>query len=113
MAMAPVTYLDNDLGEGSFVIREPGPEARTGAAPEPDLVLVPGLGFDLRGGRLGKGKGFYDRYLAGRNALKAGLSFDVQITETNLTLDAHDQLMDAVVTEKRTLVFSAPRTDAA
>jgi 5-formyltetrahydrofolate cyclo-ligase len=40
--------------------------------------------------------------------LKAGLAYDVQITQKNLTLDAHDQLMDAVVSEKRILVFSAP-----
>ncbi len=113
MAMAAVTDLEKDLAEGAFGIREPTPEARAGAAPEPDLVLIPALGFDLRGGRLGKGKGFYDRYLAGMKAFKAGVGFDVQITEKNLPLDAHDQLMDAVLTDMRTLVFSAPRIDAA
>lgn len=112
MAMAPVSDLEKDLAEGAFGIREPVPEARNGGAPEPDLVLVPGLGFDLRGGRLGKGKGFYDRYLAETRALKAGVGFDVQISDKNLTLDAHDQLMDAVVTDKRMVVFSAPRPDA-
>ena len=111
MAMAEVKDLEKDLVEGVFGIREPGPEARNNGAPEPDLVLVPGLGFDARGGRLGKGKGFYDRFLSGHKALKAGVGFDVQISEKNLPLDAHDQLMDAVVTDKRTLVFSAPRTD--
>ncbi|MDB5048656.1 MAG: 5-formyltetrahydrofolate cyclo-ligase, partial [Fibrobacteres bacterium] len=74
-------------------------------------VLIPGLCFDNRGGRLGKGLGFYDRYLAGNRALRAGLGFDVLITQKNLTLDPHDQLMDAVVSEKRLLVFSAPRAD--
>jgi 5-formyltetrahydrofolate cyclo-ligase len=109
MAMAPVGDLEKDLAEGAFGIREPALEARKGEAPEPDLILAPGLAFDLRGGRLGKGKGFYDRYLAGARGLKAGVGYDVQITDKNLPLDAHDQLMDAVVTDKRMQVFSAPR----
>lgn len=109
IGMAPVRDLERDLAEGAFGIREPKPERRGDGTPEPDLVLVPGLCFDQRGGRLGKGLGFYDRYLAGRSTVRAGLGFDVQITQKNLTLDAHDQLMDAVLSEKRILVFSAPR----
>jgi 5-formyltetrahydrofolate cyclo-ligase len=112
MAMAPVKDLEKDLAEGAFGIREPRPEARTGEALQPDLILAPGLAFDLRGGRLGKGKGFYDRYLAGLSGLRAGVGYDVQITDKNLPLDPHDQLMDAVVTDKRTQVFSAPRFEA-
>lgn len=112
LAMAAVADLEKDLTEGSFGIQEPRPELRQGAAPEPDLVLIPGLCFDLRGGRLGKGMGFYDRYLTGRQTVRLGLGFDVQITQKNLTLDPHDQLMDAVISEKRILAFSAPRMDA-
>lgn len=113
LGMAPVKDLDKDLAEGAYGIREPVPEARNGGAPEPDLILVPGLAFDARGGRLGKGKGFYDRYLPGARGLKAGVAYDVQIAEKNLPLDAHDQSMDAVVTDKRTQVFPAARGDAA
>ncbi len=113
MAFAPVKDLDNDLAEGTYGIREPVPAARTGEVPGPDLILAPGLAFDLRGGRLGKGKGFYDRYLAGYRGFKAGLAYDVQITDKNLPLDAHDQTMDAVVTDQRMQVFSAPRMDTA
>jgi hypothetical protein len=40
------------------------------------------------------------------------VGYDVQITDKNLPLDPHDQLMDAVVTDKRTQVFSAPRFEA-
>ncbi|MDQ3001093.1 MAG: 5-formyltetrahydrofolate cyclo-ligase [Fibrobacterota bacterium] len=111
LGMAQVADLDKDVSEGAFGILEPEPGLRNEAAPEPDLVLVPGLCFDLRGGRLGKGMGFYDRYLAGTRAMKAGVGFDVQITQKNLTLDPHDQLMDAVISEKRILVFSAPRLE--
>jgi 5-formyltetrahydrofolate cyclo-ligase len=108
MAMAKVSDLEKDMTEGAFGILEPVAALRTAEAPEPDLALIPGLCFDSRGGRLGKGLGFYDRYLAGNRAMRAGLGFDVQITQKNLTLDAHDQLMDAVISEKRILVFSAP-----
>lgn len=109
LGMARVADLDKDLAEGAFGILEPLPALRLGEAPEPDLALVPGLCFDSRGGRLGKGMGFYDRYLAGKRCMRAGLGFDVQITQKNLTLDAHDQLMDAVISDKRILVFSAAR----
>ncbi|MDB5102422.1 MAG: 5-formyltetrahydrofolate cyclo-ligase [Fibrobacteres bacterium] len=112
LGMAPVSDLEKDLEEGAFGILEPRAGLRTGTAPEPDLALIPGLCFDNRGGRLGKGLGFYDRYLTGNRAMRAGLGFDVQITQKNLTLDPHDQLMDAVLSEKRILVFSAPALTA-
>lgn len=108
MAMAKVSDLEKDMAEGAFGILEPVASLRTAGTPEPDLALIPGLCFDSRGGRLGKGLGFYDRYLTGNRAMRAGLGFDVQITQKNLTLDAHDQLMDAVISEKRIIVFSAP-----
>lgn len=107
LGMAAVSDLERDLAEGAYGILEPRPELRTEVAPEPDLALIPGLCFDQRGGRLGKGLGFYDKYLEGRSMLRAGLGFDVQITQKNLTLDPHDQLMDAVVSEKRILVIPA------
>ena len=106
--MAKVSDLERDMSEGAFGILEPVAALRTSGTPEPDLALIPGLCFDSRGGRLGKGLGFYDRYLTGNRAMRAGLGFDVQITQKNLTLDAHDQLMDAVISEKRIIVFSAP-----
>lgn len=108
MAMAKVSDLEKDMAEGAFGILEPVAALRGEEAPQPDLALIPGLCFDTRGGRLGKGLGFYDRYLTGNRAMRAGLGFDVQITQKNLTLDSHDQLMDAVISEKRIIVFSAP-----
>ncbi len=67
-----------------------------------DLVLVPGLAFDARGGRLGRGGGFYDRLLAGRNPATTllGVCFAAQRVE-ELPLAPHDVLMDAVCTEAR------------
>ena len=46
-----------------------------------DLVLVPGVAFDARGGRLGRGKGFYDRLLAAVRGTKCGVAFDEQIVD--------------------------------
>jgi 5-formyltetrahydrofolate cyclo-ligase len=112
LGMAPIKDAERDLEEGAFHILEPRAELRSEAAAEADLIVVPGLCFDLRGGRLGKGLGFYDKYLAGSKALRVGIGFDVQITQKNLALDPHDQLMDAVVTEKRFLMLSAPRPAA-
>lgn len=67
---------------------------------KPVLVLVPGLGFDLQGGRLGRGKGFYDQYLKEFDGLKIGLCFDFQLVES-VPREDHDQLVDAVMTEER------------
>lgn len=113
LGMAAIADPDRDLTEGAFRILEPREELRErDGTPAPDLVLVPGLCFDARGGRLGKGLGFYDKYLAvppGLDAAKVGLGFDVQITQKNLALESHDVLLDAVLTEKRFLVLSPPR----
>ena len=111
MGMAVVVNVDKDLREGEFHILEPLPELRHAEnVPSPDLVIVPGTCFDLRGGRLGKGKGFYDVYLAGVQTVKLGLCFDVQIARKNLALDARDQYMDALASEKRFQVFSGAQS---
>ena len=65
----------------------------------PDIILVPGLAFTKDGKRLGRGKGFYDRYLEHSSALKVGIAFEKQM-ETDLPTDDHDVLMDFVVTDK-------------
>lgn len=115
LGMAAITDPDRDLTEGAFRIQEPREELKEKPeTPGPDLVLVPGLCFDTRGGRLGKGMGFYDKYLAvppGLDAAKVGLGFDVQISQKNLSLESHDQLLDAVLTEKRFLILAPPRPE--
>lgn len=69
-----------------------------------DVILVPGVGFDASGARLGRGGGFYDRYLeASRPAIVIGVAFDEQIADS-IHLDSHDQRMTAVVTPSKTLL---------
>ncbi len=66
-------------------------------------VIVPGSVFDHRGGRLGYGGGYYDRFLSDQahRAVRIGLAFQLQMVE-KLELQAHDQLMDIIITEKET-----------
>ena len=70
-------------------------------APEKiDCVIVPGAAFDLSGGRLGLGGGYYDRFLPlAVNAKKIALAYDFQLVE-NLPLEVHDFKIDAVLTPK-------------
>ena len=83
------------LREARFGILEPssGEEIRIGAV---DLIVVPGMGFDAQGNRLGRGKGFYDRLLASEGPLKVGVCFDFQLFE-RIPVEPHDRPVDRVV----------------
>jgi len=98
-----------ELVEGAYKILEPKPALRTAPgkvvrAAELDLVMVPGTAFDLRGGRMGQGKGYYDRLLANTrpDALLVGLAFECQIFD-EIPVAPHDVFMDLVLTESRTI----------
>ena len=97
----------SELVEGAYKILEPKVELRglpgKRVAPgELDLVMVPGTGFDLRGARMGQGKGYYDRLLTGArpDAPLIGVAFDCQVFD-EMPVAAHDVFMDAVLTESR------------
>jgi 5-formyltetrahydrofolate cyclo-ligase len=70
-----------------------------------DLAAVPGLAFDTSGRRLGRGGGFYDRFLSTlrSTARTAGVAFDLQIVD-NLPTDTHDIAVDLLVTDRRSTV---------
>ena len=70
---------------------------------EPDIILVPGVGFDPQGNRLGYGKGYYDRLLERfPQATTLALAYDLQIIEKIPTED-HDQMVQHILTETQTL----------
>ncbi|MBM3979969.1 MAG: 5-formyltetrahydrofolate cyclo-ligase [Planctomycetes bacterium] len=99
----------SELVEGAYKILEPKAELRLLPAKrvkpeELDLVMVPGTAFDLRGGRMGQGKGYYDRLLsnARADAPLVALAFECQIF-ASIPVAAHDVFMDAVITESRTI----------
>jgi 5-formyltetrahydrofolate cyclo-ligase len=66
------------------------------------VVVLPGLAFDLRGYRLGRGAGYYDRSLPalGPGARRIGLAFECQVVEC-MPADPHDVPVDRIVTEDR------------
>ncbi len=87
------------LVQGHFGILEP--EGGPRYAPDEldwDLALVPGLAFGRDGGRLGFGKGYYDRLLGARSTARIALAFGFQILSTVPALP-HDVPVDLIVTE--------------
>jgi 5-formyltetrahydrofolate cyclo-ligase len=93
-----------DLQKNIFNILEPQQSAaHTG---EIDLVLVPLLAFDLRGYRVGYGKGFYDRFLRGIDTIKLGVSLFEAVDEIT-DADAHDIPLDGCITPYRRYDFKA------
>jgi 5-formyltetrahydrofolate cyclo-ligase len=98
-----------DLAPGAFGIDEPrGDEIADPARLGPALICVPGLAFSPRGGRLGRGGGYYDRMLAGAGAgvMAAGLAYSFQVLDT-LAESPHDRRLDFIVTESGVLAPAA------
>jgi 5-formyltetrahydrofolate cyclo-ligase len=89
-----------DVVAGKFGIREPADGCKEIALNQLDLVLVPGLAFDARGGRLGRGKGFYDRLLAGVRGTKCGVAFDEQLVDA-VPVGPHDIRLNCILTPTR------------
>lgn len=97
---AKISHITSDLRYGQFKILEPSPECACVPINQLDMILVPGLGFDLQGRRLGRGKGFYDRLLSAATGLRCGVGFDEQILP-NIPVEAHDVKLDWVLTPAR------------
>jgi 5-formyltetrahydrofolate cyclo-ligase len=97
---------------GSTRALEPPASAPIVPPREVDLVCVPGVAFDTRGGRLGRGRGHYDATLAllPRSAFRVGLAFESQIVPA-VPAEPHDERLDAVVTEARVLSVRDARGD--
>lgn len=112
--MIPVTLesLTEHIAHDAMGIREPigGMPATVG---ELDLVIVPGLGFDQHGNRLGRGAGFYDRFLSHREyrAVSCALAFEDQVFP-QLPHDEHDMRVHVLVTDAAVRRFDTPRADA-
>jgi 5-formyltetrahydrofolate cyclo-ligase len=103
----PCQILDPsvDLQMGHFGIREPSRRCRPLRSPCVDLILVPGLAFDLRGHRLGRGKGYYDQLLRGLGGITCGVAFDQQIV-AEIPVEPHDVRVNCVLTPTRWVELS-------
>lgn len=100
----------NELEPGIMGILEPKPEFQS--APERhldpmqfDLVIAPGLAYDLHGNRLGRGKGYYDRFLTklSSKAKVVALAFECQIFDF-VPHDSNDRPVDIIATENRIIL---------
>ncbi|MFH1020065.1 MAG: 5-formyltetrahydrofolate cyclo-ligase [Pseudomonadota bacterium] len=109
-----ITDPSRDLAPGYYGILEPAEALPLVDPASIEVVVTPGSVFDLMGGRLGYGGGFYDRFLqaAAPQALRIGLAYDLQVVEA-VPLESHDQQLDYLITETRTihLVRKTPCTE--
>ena len=76
-----------------------GAPANTSPVKIPDICLIPGLSFSKEGERLGRGKGYYDRYLESFSGVKIGIAYSEQM-QAVLPREEHDELLDGVVTDQ-------------
>lgn len=101
-----IKSLSDDVQETPLGIREPAK-----GVPFPvgniDLVVVPGLGYDLHGNRIGRGRGFYDRFLAHRDwrGVACGLAFEQQVVE-DVPTEENDMRVDMLVTDRAVRRFT-------
>lgn len=95
-----VTDPGSQLVPGEFGIPEPRFECPVCKLNELDFALVPGIGFSLDGGRLGRGKGYFDRMLSNVRGWKCGVAFDWQIA-TQIPVEPHDIRLNSIVTPTR------------
>lgn len=98
---ARIRDLDNDLQLGKYDILVPKEEGRQYIDPEDlDAVIVPGVGFDEKGNRLGFGGGYYDRFLPKTrpSCRKIAVCYKLQIKD-QVFAEKHDFPVDVIVTE--------------
>lgn len=98
-------YIDglDELKKGSFGVLEPEADESRLATIEKGLCLVPALGFDKKGFRLGYGKGYYDRFLSMFGGDSVGLCYDNCISES-FPHGRYDRPTAVVVTDKRIMI---------
>jgi len=92
----------SDLHKGAFGIPEPAMKCPAHPPGEADLIVVPGVVFDMEGRRIGYGKGYYDRALhrLEGNGRLIGFCYDFQVVE-EIPGYSHDVQMDLIITERR------------
>ena len=108
----PLTKIDNnsleireikdltDLKIGNFDILEPNEKTKIINPKEIELSFIPGLAFGIGCDRLGRGGGYFDRFLMSSRGLKVGLAYEFQIFDS-LPVQKHDIKMDRIITTKR------------
>jgi 5-formyltetrahydrofolate cyclo-ligase len=92
------------MRRGHFGIPEPDAACPVHSPEEADLIVVPGVAFDLSGRRIGYGKGYYDNALhrLERKGRLVGFCYDFQLVE-EIAGEPHDVRMDLIITERRVI----------
>ena len=113
MLAVQIHSMDDGVVRGKYGVPQPPPDGPVYPVEEIDLVIVPALAYDRTGGRLGRGGGFYDRFLSGLDvtAVTCGLAFTEQLVD-QLPADRHDRPVDILVTDKEVLRFGPGERDA-
>jgi 5-formyltetrahydrofolate cyclo-ligase len=88
---------ETDIRVGHFGIREPCSHCARVSSGKLDLILVPGVAFDLQGHRLGRGKGYYDQLLEVLRATTCGVAFEEQVVD-KIPLEPHDVRLNYILT---------------
>jgi 5-formyltetrahydrofolate cyclo-ligase len=94
---------EGETEPGIFGFAEP--VGKAGSLDGVDLVIAPALAVDQNGNRLGKGKGYYDRALEGKNLPVVAVVYDDELLEA-VPVEPHDQPVDAVVTPSQLVIFA-------
>ena len=104
-AMTPlkIDNMEEDLRPGPRGILEPDP-IRCKAVPidRIDIAILPGVALDEKGGRVGSGEGYYDRFIPRLpiTTRKVALAYECQIIQ-QVPMESHDKYMDIIITEDR------------
>ena len=97
-----ITNPATQIVTGKFGVREPDSTTAEIPLEKFNLILVPGMAFDLKGNRLGRGRGFYDRMLAETAGIKCGVCHDGQLFP-EIPAEPQDVKVDFILTPSRLL----------
>ncbi len=105
LILSEIKDYQRELKVGTYGILEPKAQYyRPIDKNDLDLIIVPGVGFDKAGNRIGYGAGYYDRFLSQITAqiTKIALAYEIQIVE-KIKVNQYDIPVDKIVTEKRVI----------
>jgi len=103
MNLMKVDHFEKELVPGPRNVLEPDADrCKTVPMERIDIAIIPGLAFDEKGGRIGSGRGYYDRLIPklAITTRKVALTFEEQIVP-QVPMESHDKYVDIIITDKR------------
>ena len=101
-----IENAERDFQAGRFGIMEPKTACKIVDGKSVDMILIPGVGFNVEGVRIGHGNGFYDRICMKVSGVRIGIAFDEQVVSSKLPIEPHDVAMDFLVTPKGGIIVT-------